>query len=157
VHRAVVAVVLAGCGPSSAQIKEANDATYSATPQEVFAISEKVTAESYPIGERMADELVFATAPIWFTDAGRQSRDPEDAQKQKGNLQLSLAVLVSADGAGAKVSVSATAVDYEPGKPEPNKLDTADKLPKWINDRVDKLRVAIHERVQSATKQRSAK
>jgi hypothetical protein len=147
-----VAIVLAACGPSAAQIKAANEATYASTPQNVFAISEQVTSKQYSIGERMPDELVFATKPIWFTDAGREHRDPDDAQRKAGNVQLSLAVLVTAEGDGARVVINATALDYEPGKSEPRKLETRDKLPKWINDRVDRLRVAIHERLQASSK-----
>jgi hypothetical protein len=65
-------------------------------------------------------------------------------------------VLVTADGNGAKVVVNATAIDYEPGTAEPKTLDTPDELPKWIDDRVNKLRVANTARMTSARTRRAS-
>jgi hypothetical protein len=137
-----------GCGPTAAEIKTARDASYQASPREVYAVAEQETAASYPIGERLPDELVFATVPQWFTDNGRQSRAPEDEQKKAGNMQVSFAVLVSAEGAGAKILITGGAVDYVPGKREPLQLDES-ALPSWVSARIDKLRVRIHKRVQA--------
>lgn len=143
-----IAIALIACGPTAAEIKLARDATYAATPADVFALAEQETARAYPIGERMPEENVFATVPQWFTDAGRQSHAAEAEQKKAGNLQLSFAILVTAEGSGTKVLVTPSAIDYLPGKPEPRTLDET-ALPKWIIDRANKLRVQIHKRVQA--------
>lgn len=154
----VVVVMACGmaCGPTAAEIKTARAATYEITPREVYAAAEKETARSYRLGERMPDELVFATAPQWFTDRGRPSRVPDDEQKKAGNMQVSFAVLVTAEGSGSKVLVTASALDYVKDKPDPQQLDEA-ALPKWLNDRTDKLRVQIHKRVQAMLSARAKK
>jgi hypothetical protein len=47
-----------------------------------------------------------------------------------------------------KVNVTPSAIDYEPKKPEPKRLeDTA--VPTWVQQRADKLRVALHRRLQT--------
>lgn len=136
------------CGPTAAEIKTAREATYDVSPREIYVVAEQETTAWYVIGERMPDELVFATAPQWFTDSGRASKAPDAEQKKAGNMQVSFAVLVTAEGSGSRVLVSASAIDYDVDKPEPRQLEEG-ALPKWINDRVDKLRVKIHKRVQA--------
>ena len=149
--RLICLVLVVACGPTAAEIKTAKEATYVASPDEVYKLAEAETAKSYTIAERMPDERVFATQPIWFSDKGRTSNDPENAQRKAGNMQVSFVVLVMAEGAGAKLLVTPKTVDYEPGKDKPRELAADDpKLPKWIRVRADKLQVAIHKRVAKA-------
>jgi|SRR5688500_1934497 len=149
--RLLCLVLIVACGPTAAEIKTAREATYPASPDDVYKLAEEETAKSYPIAERMPDERVFATQPMWFSDHGRHSDDPDDVQRKAGNMQVSFVVLVTAEGAGAKLLVTPKTVDYVPGKDKPSELAADDpKLPKWIRGRADKLQVAIHKRVTKA-------
>ena len=150
------AVMVVACGPTAVQIKTAKDATSAVSVQDVFAAAEQETANSYPIGERLPTEGVFGTVPQWFTDSGRASRAPEAEQIKAGNVLLTFAVLVFDDGSGTKVSVQASIVDHVPG-PQPTTrelVEGAPDFPAWATGRADKLRVAIHQRVQRLADER---
>jgi hypothetical protein len=142
-------LALVACGPSAAEIKQAREASYDATPQDVYKTAEDVTASSYTIAERMPDEYVFATQPVWYSDNGRESDGSAPEQRKAGNMQVSFVVLITPEGERrAKVLVTAKALDYTPGRPKPRELQDK-QLPKWIVGRADKLQYAIHKRLAS--------
>jgi len=61
-------LAVAACGPSAAEIKTAQTATYNATPEQVLGIAEEVAQESYKIGDVSRDG--FVTVPRWFGPEG---------------------------------------------------------------------------------------
>ena len=145
-----VVLALAACGPTAVEIKTAKDARYDASAQDVYAQAEAETATTYEIGERLPDELIFATVPSWYSDNGRLSRDAEDAQKTAGNMQVSFVVVVSVEVTKTAVIVTPKVIDYTPGVAKPTDIGPNDpKLPAWITKRADELQVAIHKRIQA--------
>jgi hypothetical protein len=148
----VVALVLAGCGPSAAEIQTAKDATYHGSPAEIFAIAEQVAAQTYKIGDRDPDALIFMTQPQWYSpEGGRQSAGVDDyVQLDDRSVQLALFVQVVAP-AKDRISIKITpkTFQYISGSPKPRELAPEDpNLPSWIHGRVDSLTYEIYKAAQ---------
>jgi hypothetical protein len=149
----IVVAVVASCGPSTAQIKEAKAAEYKAPAKQVLDVALQVAQLKYKIGVIDPDALKFATAPQWYTREGGRISPNNDGNNGDfvnaggGDIQVSLIVAVHLVPL-ERVVVSVTPKTYEliVGSPQPRELQVDDpNLPPWVLGRADTLALAIHK------------
>lgn len=144
-------VAVLGCGgPSSAEIKTAKTARYSAEPDILLDITLQVAQRDYKIGQVDALNRRFATAPQFYSkEGGRQSPGAGGfVSVSAGSVELMLVVeIVPAESPldGHHVVVTPVTFQIVSGSPKPRELKPDDpSLPPWVLGRADALAVAIH-------------
>ena len=155
----VAAVLLVGCGASSAEVKAAKTANYTGEPDEMFKIVVDTTGETYKVADagKTDDGYALSTVPQWYTpEGGRQSAGSEGyVSIGAGSIRLEMIVeMVPTESRRYLVSVTPRTFQHVSGSPQPRELKPDDPyLPGWVSGRVDSLYVAIHNRLQNyATK-----
>jgi hypothetical protein len=148
-----LALTVSACGPSSAEIKQAQTASYAGSPAEMFAIIEQIVGQDYKIAEvRRSDGYALVTDRQWYTpEGGRQSAGAGDyVQLDDRSVNLSLLVeLVEMDMGRVMVTVTPTTLQFIAGSPQPRELKPDDpNLPPWVHGRVETLYVEIHKRLK---------
>jgi hypothetical protein len=144
-------VLAAACGPSAAEIKTAQTASYNATPEQLLTIAEEVVRESYKIGDVSRDG--FVTVPRWFGPEG----DVENAgagnyvQLRDKSVRITMHVKVIEVGEHqVAVTVTPETVQFMTGSPQPRPLGPDDPyLPPFVKGRAEALTMAIYERAKT--------
>jgi hypothetical protein len=149
----VLSLTAAACGPSSAEIKQAQTASYAGSPAEILAVVEQAVGEEYKIVDiRRADGYAIVTDRQWYTpEGGRQSAGAGNyVQLDDRSVNLSLLVeLVEMDQNRIMVTVTPTTLQYISGSPQPRELKPEDpNLPPWVHGRVESLYVEINKRLK---------
>jgi hypothetical protein len=148
----VMLLVVAGCGPSNAQIKTAKTAQYTASVDTIYDIALAVAQENYNVVDAERGNGRFITAPQFYSaEGGRQSAGADDmVMVGAGSVQVQLLVeVVAADGKQVAVTVTPRTFQVVSGSPKPRELAPDDpSLPPWVLGRADALQVAIYERAK---------
>jgi hypothetical protein len=148
----VAVIAAAACGPSSAEIRTAQTATYQTSAAEMYKVALQVAAEDYKIGETDEASAAFATLPQWYSpEGGRQSAGAGDfVQLDDRSVQLSLVVEVAElDDHHVIVKVTPVTMQHLSGSPQPRELAPDDpNLPGWVTGRAESLQVAIYQHAQ---------
>ncbi|MDX2091847.1 MAG: hypothetical protein SFX73_28555 [Kofleriaceae bacterium] len=146
------AMVVTGCGPSSAQIKTAKAAQYKAPPATILDLAVQVAQRTYRIGEVDPQGVRFATAPQFYTkEGGRISATNEFTgdfvRAKEGDVQLMLVVeVLPTQAERVMVNITPKTMQVVSGSPQPRPLLPTDPdLPPWIHGRVNALAVAIYD------------
>ena len=146
---------VAACGPSAAEIRTAQTATYQTTAADMYNVALQTAAEDYKIGETNDQQTVFATLPQWYSpEGGRQSAGAGDfVQIDDGSIQLSLVVEVVELGPGrVTVTVTPVTMQHLSGSPKPRELAADDpNLPGWVTGRAESLQLAIYNHAKQYT------
>ena len=146
---------LGGCGPSSAQIKTAKTAIYTAPPSTILDIAVQVTQQTYKIGDVDVEQRTLTTMPQFYNqEGGRQSPGKDGfVTTRGGSVTLTMIVQVLAAGPGDdRVIVKVTPKTYQviEWSPQPRELAPDDpNLPPWVRGRADALALAIYESAKS--------
>lgn len=155
--RALLAILLvalvASCGPSAAQIKEAKAAEYTAHPKQMLDLALQVAQQKYKIGEIDPEALKFITAPQWYTREGGRISPNTDGNNGDfvnaggGDVQVALIVAVHLlPRDRVVISVTPTTFELIAGSPQPRNLAPDDpNLPPWVLGRADALALQIHK------------
>lgn len=151
----VLVAWIAACGPSSAEIRTAQTATYQTSAADMYKVALQTAAEDYKIGETDEEHAVFATVPQWYSpEGGRQSAGAGDfVQLDDRSVQLSLVVEVT-ELASDRVTVQVTPVTMQhlSGSPRPRELKPDDpNLPGWVTGRAESLQLAIYNHAKQFT------
>jgi hypothetical protein len=149
----LVLALASACGPSSAEIRQAQTAQYSGAPAEIFAVIEQTVGEEYKIADiRRDDGFALLTFQQWYTpEGGRQSAGAGDyVQLDDRSVNLSLLVeLVEMDQNRIMVTVTPKTLQFISGSPQPRELKPDDpNLPGWVHGRVESLYVDINKRLK---------
>jgi len=148
-----IATLIASCGPSAGQIKEAKSAEYTAQPKQILDIAIQVAQQKYKVGAIDPDGLKFATVPQWYSrEGGRISpntdgRNGDFVNASGGDVQVSLIVAVHLLPRD-RVVVSVTPKSFEliAGSAYPRELTPEDpNLPPWVLGRANTLALAIYK------------
>src|SRR4051812_37110843 len=153
----VLLAVIAACGPSSAEIRTAQTATYRAPSAELYQLALEAAAQDYKIGETNPQEGLFSTAAQWYSpEGGRQSNGAGDfVQLDDRSVNLHLIVeIVELDDHVAAIRVTPKTFQHISGSPQPRELMADDpNLPGWVHGRVDSLQLAIYNRAKKYASQ----
>ncbi len=149
----VVALTASACGPSSAEIRQAQTASYAGSPAEILAVIEQAVGQDYKIADvRRGEDFAVVTEGQWYNpEGGRESAGAGDVvQVVDRSVQLSLLVeLVSMDMNRIMVTVTPKTMQYMAGSPQPRELKPDDpNLPPWVTGRVESLYVEINKRLK---------
>jgi hypothetical protein len=139
-----------GCGPSTAELRTAKAATYTANPTQLFKLAgEAVQNEHYKIADVDAEGLVFMTKPTFYGPEGDlQSQGAEGWVKTDNHsVQVAFVVrVVETDEHKAMVTVTPRTFQLISGSPQPRELKPDDpNLPTFVTGRADALAMAIYE------------
>lgn len=141
----------AACGPSAAEIKTAQTATYKTQAADLYQAALDVASADYKIGEQRPPEA-FATVPQWYSrEGGRQSAGAGDyVQIEGGSVRLTIIVeVVEVEEGKYAVKVTHQTFEHLSGSPQPRELEADDpNLPPWVTGRVENLQLAIYKRAQ---------
>jgi hypothetical protein len=150
-----LALGIFGCGPSSAQIKEAKSAQYEAAPNQIMDIALQVAQQTYKIGPIDVQNHRFSTEPQWYSaEGGRISPTNEGGgdfvNAGGGSVNLTLIVEAVEISAGqVVVTVTPKTLQLVDGSPQPRELKPEDpNLPPWVLGRADKLQLEIHQQAK---------
>jgi hypothetical protein len=151
----MVVLAVAGCGPSTQEVKTAKTARYKTDGRALFDIAVAVAEQDYKIGEVDAAGLQFATQPQFYSpEGGRQSPGAGGfVNMSDRSVQLAIVVeIVKADDRFVVV-VTPHTMQVISGSPKPRELAPDDpNLPGWVHGRVESLYVGIY----NAAKQHAA-
>ena len=148
---------LAGCGPSSAQVRAAREARYYGDRDEVFRLAAAaVVAEDHEIeaADVAAGQLI--TKGRWYEAKGNledietQPDGSEAVVMHHGSLLLAFKVAVIGDRPSVQVVVEPVAAQWLVGATslKPMAIDDPD-APSWVERRADELQIAIHNRLRA--------
>lgn len=150
----VTVLVMAGCGPSSAEIKTAKQTTYVGDAAEIFNDVQQVVAETYKIGDagRTDEAFRLVTQEQWYSpEGGRQSAGQGDfVQLVDRSVMLQLIVdVVPTASDRAVIQVVPRTFQHISGSPKPRELAPDDpNIPGWVTGRVDQLHHDIYKGLQ---------
>lgn len=153
------ALLVMGCGPSTAQIKNAKAAQYNAKPQHLLDLALQVTQFDYKVGAIDIEGLKFQTAPQWYSSEGGRISPFTDGNGNfvnagGGDVQVSFVVrvrLVENDRSMIEITPVTKQLVGTPNDPTPMARDLKPDdpyLPPWILGRVDALALAIYDQAK---------
>ncbi len=147
---ALAILVLAACGPSSAEIRTAREARYTEPMSTVFdAVYEAASAE-YKIISRDDHEGALLTDGKWYAaDGGVEPKGAGGGQfVRDGSVHFALEIRVQGDEGDWWIEVTPRAMQHLGGSPQPRELAPDDPaMPGWAQGKIDAMYVAIHRRL----------
>lgn len=144
---ALVALAVAACGASRAEVEVARTAHYRGDRLALFAAARRATADKYQIAESDEVGLRIATAGRWYTPdgLGASERNGDMRDVPDRSVHLALIVRLVPRGDDFAVAVDPVMLRYFSGRPNPDRLAPDDpSVPGWAHGRVDQLYSAIH-------------
>ena len=139
---ALLALAVPSCGPSNQELKQAKEATYNISGQEMFDIAMQVTQRSFKI-ELVGDSKDwFSTKPKWYTSEGASETGGagEFTIAHDGSINCQLKVAIVSDGTHSRVIVKAIAGRYKAGMSALETFNDEDpSKPGWVNGKADQL------------------
>jgi len=150
---AVVVASMAGCGPSSGQVRAAREARYQADAGVVFKAAADAVAAKYKIQKADAAQGVIQTVPRWYEKDGTyedKSADGAQVMAEDGSVLLTFHVRVVGQPGPFQIQVEPEAVQVRTGYAAPVPLKAGDPaMTSWISGKVDDLYLTIHESLKS--------
>jgi hypothetical protein len=148
----VLLLSVVACGPSSAQIKTARTARYTATPHAVLEAVLDACKENGGIDELDEGRAVVWTKSKWYQRDG--SSEPTTGDNQQlvsgGSVLVSLMVEVKSDGDARWVEITPLVLEHVSGSPQPREIAPGDpSMPGFVDGKVDNLYVAIHGKLKA--------
>ena len=140
---------IAGCGPSSAEVKEARSARYTCEYGDVFkAAAETVKELAPPLGTANPEDGIIASDFRWHSSTGMR-KEAGSAMIGEGDVgfQVELAIR-EAEGGGFTIDALPRIFAQDTGSPRGQELtrDHAD-WPEWADGKVDNIMIKIRERL----------
>jgi len=141
----------AGCGASSHGV-DARSARYRGDKLVLFGAAKAATEAKYRLAESDETALRIETTGRWYTPDGlgasERGNDMRDVPDR--SVHFKLIVKLVSEGGDWAVFVEPVMKRYFAGRPNPDHLTLEDpSVPGWAKGRVDMLRAAIHEALQS--------
>lgn len=149
----VLLVMLAAAACASRQaVETARAARYRGDKLVLFDAAKQATAAKYALAESDQTTLRIVTAGRWYRPDGllasERSSDMRDVPDR--SVHFRLVIKLVPDGSDWAVAIEPVMMRYFAGRPNPDHLTPDDpSVPGWATGRVDKLRAAIHEALQS--------
>lgn len=147
------ALALAACGPSAAQVKEAREARYQGTRDEVFlAVNQAVTAVGQKVERSDPEAAALMTKPRWYEKDGTfedKALGSDQVQAEDGSILLAFVVRVVGEAPPFQVVVEPTAEQVRSGYSALYRFQPGDpQLPGWVLGKVDDLQLAVHRQLR---------
>jgi hypothetical protein len=150
---AAAGALLAACGPSSAQLKQAREARYQGPRDEVFLDVADAVGKEHPIDRRDSAQAALVTRGRWFEADGTYEdkvvRQEDRMSLTDGAIFLSFTVKVVGDEPPFQVVIEPSVDQVRSGYSAPYHMKPDDpQMPGWVQGKVDDLQLAIHQRLQ---------
>ena len=145
--------MIAACGPSTQEVRQAQATRYRATPHDLLGIAEAAASETYKIGDVDEENAEFVTQPRFYDpEGGLQSPGAEGfTQVNGGSVRVAFVVqIVPVDDHHVSVTVTPHTFQVVAGSPQMRELTPDDPgLPGFVKGRTDALAYAIYERAKA--------
>jgi hypothetical protein len=150
-----VAFVL-GCGPSSAEVKMAQDASYSGDPAAMYAAAKSAATNAhFELASTDDGALKFSTQPTWYTPEGQMDTTTGNniSRLQEDSINISWDVQLVKAGDAYKVSIAPVVRRKHGLSSNPETMEPTDPaLPGWTGGKTDKLALDIHDALKQYAK-----
>jgi len=143
---------LAACGGSSAQVRTAREARYSASADEVWTGVLAAVESMYTIAASDAESHMLRTETLFFErDGSHEDRNSDDKfMVRDGTVLLAFDVTLKGVEGQWFVDVQPVAAEIVEGSPQPRVIAPGDAaMPGWVEGKIDGLYVAIHDKLQA--------
>jgi hypothetical protein len=145
----VLVMVLAACGPSSAEIKTAKTTTYQMSGHDLLELAEQAAQEDYKVGDVDEQALTFITQPRFYGPEGDLESPGAGGFLNLADRSVRVSFIVKVtELAGGDCAVTVTPQTFQTlsGSPKPRELTPDDpNLPPFVHGRADKLALDIYE------------
>jgi hypothetical protein len=150
---AAAGALLAACGPSSAQIKQARDARYQGNRDEIFLAVAEAVGKEQPIDKRDPDEAALLTRGRWFEADGtyedKAVREEDRMALTDGAIFLVFLVKVVGSEPPFQVVIEPQVDQIRSGYSAPYRMKPGDpQMPGWVHGKVDDLQLAVYNRLK---------
>jgi hypothetical protein len=146
---AAAAAVVAACGPSSTQLKQAREARYEGSRDDLFMAVVQAVEQDHEIDKLDHERGALLTKGRWHEPDGTFEDSSDVNRMQSGSVFLGM--LVRLDGAEPpyRVLVEASADQVRDGYSAPYHFKPDDpQLPGWVIGKVEDLQLKLHERLK---------
>ena len=144
----LLALALAACGPSAAEIKTAKTTTYKMKASDMLELAENVARNDYGIADVDAENHSFITKPKFYSPEGDLESPGAGGfvQMRDRSVEVSFIVQVVEFGGGdVSVTVRPKTFQVISGSPKPRELTPDDpNLPPFVTGRADQLTLDIY-------------
>lgn len=144
--------LLVACGGSSAQLKTARDARYSAPEATLLSEVKGVVEKNYQIVLEDPATRTIKTRPVWHRPEGPIDQAPGNnpARLNEGSINLSFIVSIPQVDGAYRVNIEPIILRKEAisSAPQPLTLDNA-LVPGWVHGKLEALELALHDRLKS--------
>jgi len=147
----VLVSLLAACGPSSGQIREARNARYETSAGAVFDAAMTAAHEHGGVAEYDANRGALRTIDRWYQQDGTSESITGDGKSlvEGGSILLSLMLEVKCDHE-CWVEITPLVAEHVSGSPQARELAPDDPaMPGWVQGKIDNLYLAIHEQLKA--------
>lgn len=145
-------LALAGCGPSAAQLKEAREARYQGTRDEVFLAVTNAISPDYKVERSDPAEGALITNGRWFEKDGTyedRALGSDAVLAEDGSVFLAFLVKVVGDAPPFQIAVQPEVDQVRSGYSALYHMKPDDpQLPGWVKGKVDDLQLALHQRLK---------
>ena len=146
--------VCAGCGGASSQeVQTARSARYTCGVEQVHdAVGRAMEEVFYQVGSSDAESGIVRSETRWFEETGRP-RERGAAIVDDKDVLVTAEARITKDGAALAVSIAADVVEYLQGSPQGRRLAADNPTrPAWVQGKIDRMTVVIHERLQGCSR-----
>jgi hypothetical protein len=149
----VVAVAIAACAPSDAEVRTAKSAVYRGDTGQIFQLAEQgAMDENYKIGPVDDGHLMFETVGRFYSATGDLQSEGAGGYVKVDNHSVKVSFIVAVQTVDANqyaIAVKPRTWQYIAGSPQMRELEVGDpSLPPWVLGRADHLALAIHDRTR---------
>jgi hypothetical protein len=151
---ALAVLLLAACGPSTAQIQTAKMAVYHGDGHQLLELAEQAATgdEHYKISTVDDGHLMFETIGRFYSPEGDLQSEGAQGYVKVDNHSVKVSFIVAVqqiDSDQFAVIVKPRTWQYLRGSPQMRELDAQDpNLPPWVLGRANVLQLAIYERTR---------
>jgi len=116
------------------------------------AVGKAVEEVFYQVGKSSAEAGIVRSETRWFEETGRP-RERGAAVPDDKDVLVTVEARIIKEGAAHAVSIAADVVEYLLGSPQGRRLSPDDpNRPTWVQGKIDRMTVVIHERLQGCAR-----
>jgi hypothetical protein len=152
------AAALNGCAASTQEIETARSARYTCGFQQMFeAANEAMEEVFYRVGWAQAESGIVRSERRWYEESGAARKRGAAMVADEDVLVLAEVRLVK-HGSAYTVSTAADVIENLHGSPQGRRLapDDPDR-PAWVQGKLDRMTVIIHDRLQGCAQASAAR
>lgn len=146
----IAVALVAACGPSAKEVKQARQATYSCSEQQVFqAMVGAMKDRHLPIASMNPEAGLVVSDYRWHTKDGVPKKKGA-VSVEPGDVELAIVAAMKGGSGALEVVAKPSVLSQVVGSPRGNELHPKDAdWPEWADSKVDVYIVDVYQRLKS--------